>query len=61
MSDFLDYFTKPEVSKKLDQQMNAVIKEYKKEYDKYKKIPENKYINLRLYIKMRRFLFIILF
>lgn len=43
MEEYLDYFIKEENNQKLDSIMKAVVSDCKKEYDRSKKIPEDKY------------------
>ncbi len=43
MEEYLGYFTKEENSKLLDNIMKALVKEYKKDFDRFKKIPEEVY------------------
>lgn len=50
MKNYLDYFTEPEINKKLDTQMKGIVRECKKEYDRFKKIPEDKY---REYVQLK--------
>ena len=43
MGDYLTYFDETDVSSKLDAITKATVRECRKEYDKYKKIPEKMY------------------
>ncbi|MFP4015394.1 MAG: carboxypeptidase M32 [Halanaerobiales bacterium] len=43
MESFIDYFVKEENNNKLDSIMRGVVRETKKNYDRFKKIPEEKY------------------
>lgn len=43
MEEYLAYFNEPGNSKELDRIMNGVVRECSKEFDKYKKIPADKY------------------
>ncbi len=43
MAKYIDYFTMSEQNEKLDNIMKVLVNESKREYDKFKKIPEAKY------------------
>ncbi len=43
MKNYLNYFTEVDKEKKLDNIMKAVIRECQKDFDRFKKIPEDKY------------------
>ncbi len=43
MGNYLSYFNEPDNSSRLDPIMKAAVRECRKEYDKYKKIPEEMY------------------
>lgn len=43
MGSYLSYFDDPDNGSRLDPTMKAAVRECRKEYDKYKKIPEDKY------------------
>ncbi|MGE5632290.1 MAG: carboxypeptidase M32 [Caulobacteraceae bacterium] len=43
MEEYLDYFEEPENSSRLDKIMRAVVKECRRDFDKYKKIPAEKH------------------
>nr|WP_041606257.1 carboxypeptidase M32 [Halothermothrix orenii] len=43
MKEYLDNFSRQEVNKDLDPVMKGIVRECKKNYDRFKKIPEDKY------------------
>lgn len=43
MEEFLEYFERPENRNGLDRVMNGMVRECRKEFDKYKKIPAERY------------------